>query len=143
MELSPLTPFLASVTIPAKLTKSLGPEGDAPGSLNKFLDVAGDNLDGNGQRIHDTLKELADAEAKSGALEEADEHYLRAIAIHKRNSPVNLDLADALTARAGVLEELDRSTHANLLRREVEALRKAAEDAPRLADHLTSPLAGR
>lgn len=45
----------------SKLTKALGPEGDAPGSLNKFLDVAGDTLDGNGQRIHDTLKELADA----------------------------------------------------------------------------------
>ncbi|WP_024793564.1 MCE family protein [Tomitella biformata] len=45
----------------SKLTQALGPEGDDPGALNKFLNVAGDNLDGNGQRIRDTLRELSAA----------------------------------------------------------------------------------
>lgn len=45
----------------SKLTQALGPEGEDPGALNRFLNVAGDNLDGNGQRIRDTLRELAAA----------------------------------------------------------------------------------
>lgn len=45
----------------SKLTQALGPEGDDPGALNRFLNVAGDNLDGNGQRIRDTLRELSAA----------------------------------------------------------------------------------
>ncbi|WP_182359340.1 MCE family protein [Tomitella gaofuii] len=45
----------------SKLTEALGPEGDKPGALTDFLNVAGDTLDGNGQRIHDTIKELAAA----------------------------------------------------------------------------------
>ena len=45
----------------SKLTKALGPEGEDPGALNRFLNAAGDNLDGNGQRIRDTLRELSAA----------------------------------------------------------------------------------
>lgn len=45
----------------SKLTDALGPNGDDPGSLSTFLDVAGDTVDGNGQRLHETIKELADA----------------------------------------------------------------------------------
>lgn len=45
----------------SKLTQALGPDGEDPGSLNKFLNVAGDNLDGNGQRIRDSLQELSAA----------------------------------------------------------------------------------
>ena len=45
----------------SKLTQALGPEGEDPGALNKFLNTAGDNLDGNGQRIRDSLRELSAA----------------------------------------------------------------------------------
>ncbi len=45
----------------SKLTEALGPDGGKPGALSDFLNVAGDTVDGNGQRIHDTIKELADA----------------------------------------------------------------------------------
>lgn len=45
----------------SKLTQALGPEGEDPGALNRFLNAAGDNLDGNGQRIRDTLRELSAA----------------------------------------------------------------------------------
>ncbi|MDG3015127.1 MlaD family protein [Speluncibacter jeojiensis] len=42
-----------------KLSTALGPEGDDPGALNKFIGTAAENLDGNGQRIRDTLKQLS------------------------------------------------------------------------------------
>lgn len=45
----------------SKLTQALGPEGEDPGALNRFLNAAGNNLDGNGQRIRDTLRELSAA----------------------------------------------------------------------------------
>lgn len=89
-------------------------------------------------RLALTIKELADAEAKSGALAEADANYRRAAAIHKA---ANLDLADTLSARAEVLEKLGRSTQASLLRGQVDDMLQEAEGLPRLADHLTSPLA--
>lgn len=45
-----------------KLTTALGPDDeDEVGSLNRFLDVAAENLDGNGQRVRDTLRELSAA----------------------------------------------------------------------------------
>ncbi|NLE78084.1 MAG: MCE family protein [Rhodococcus sp.] len=44
-----------------KLSEALGPQGaDPQGSLGNFIDVAADNLDGNGQSIRDTLRELSD-----------------------------------------------------------------------------------
>ncbi|MFD4367318.1 MCE family protein [Rhodococcus sp. NPDC058521] len=44
-----------------KLSDALGPQGaDPQGSLGNFIDTAADNLDGNGQTIRDTLRELSD-----------------------------------------------------------------------------------
>lgn len=44
-----------------KLSDALGPKGaDPQGSLGNFIDTAADNLDGNGQTIRDTLRELSD-----------------------------------------------------------------------------------
>jgi len=76
-------------------------------------------------------------------LKEPDGHYRRAVAIHKRYSAMNLDLADALAARAGVLEKLGQATHADLLAQEAGKIREEAEGLPRLADHMTTPLATR
>lgn len=45
----------------AKLSTALGPEGGADqGSLGRFIDTAADNLEGNGDNIRNTLRELSD-----------------------------------------------------------------------------------
>ncbi|MFG1783233.1 MCE family protein [Rhodococcus oryzae] len=45
----------------AKLSTALGPEGGADqGSLGRFIDTAADNLEGNGESINKTLRELSD-----------------------------------------------------------------------------------
>jgi tetratricopeptide (TPR) repeat protein len=92
-------------------------------------------------RVALTLKELADVQAQSGALAEADASYRRAVAIQKRHAPMNLDLADALAARAEVLVKLGQAAHAKQLKDEADEILREAEGLPRLADHLTSPLA--
>lgn len=44
-----------------KLSDALGPQGGADqGSLGKFIDTAGDNLEGNGDSLRSTLRELSD-----------------------------------------------------------------------------------
>ncbi|MGY2121929.1 MCE family protein [Nocardia gipuzkoensis] len=44
----------------SKLATALGPVGDdKQGSFGRFVDTAADNLDGNGQRFRDTLRELS------------------------------------------------------------------------------------
>lgn len=44
-----------------KLAEALGPQGaDPKGSLGTFIDTAAENLEGNGQTIRDTLRELSD-----------------------------------------------------------------------------------
>ncbi|WP_067647427.1 MCE family protein [Nocardia harenae] len=44
----------------AKLATTLGPVGDdEQGSFGRFVNVAADNLDGNGERFRDTLRELS------------------------------------------------------------------------------------
>ncbi|RJO78697.1 MCE family protein [Nocardia panacis] len=43
----------------ARLAKTLGPVGDQQGSFGKFLDTAANNLDGNGQKLRDTIRELS------------------------------------------------------------------------------------
>lgn len=43
-----------------KLSAALGPVGDdKQGSFGRFVDTAADNLDGNGQKFRDTLRELS------------------------------------------------------------------------------------
>ncbi|MFE3545937.1 MCE family protein [Nocardia sp. NPDC059177] len=43
-----------------KLSTALGPVGDdEQGSFGRFVDTAADNLDGNGQKFRDTLRELS------------------------------------------------------------------------------------
>jgi phospholipid/cholesterol/gamma-HCH transport system substrate-binding protein len=43
-----------------KLSTALGPVGDdKQGSFGRFVDTAADNLDGNGQKFRDTLRELS------------------------------------------------------------------------------------
>ncbi|WP_033436693.1 MCE family protein [Saccharothrix sp. NRRL B-16314] len=45
-----------------KLTTALGPNGaNKDGALSELLDSAADNLDGNGQALGDTIKQLGDA----------------------------------------------------------------------------------
>lgn len=45
----------------AKLSEALGPEGvDDEGSLGRFINTLGDNLEGNGESIRMTLRELSD-----------------------------------------------------------------------------------
>lgn len=45
----------------AKLSEALGPQGlDEQGSLGTFIDTAADNLDGNGEALRATLRELSD-----------------------------------------------------------------------------------
>ncbi|MCJ0902915.1 MCE family protein [Rhodococcus sp. ARC_M6] len=45
----------------AKLSEALGPEGvDDEGSLGRFINTLGDNLEGNGESIRSTLRELSD-----------------------------------------------------------------------------------
>lgn len=45
----------------SKLSDALGPEGlDEQGSLGRFIDTVGTNLDGNGESIRSTLHELSD-----------------------------------------------------------------------------------
>lgn len=47
-----------------KLADALGPEGiDEQGSLGRFIDTAGANLDGNGESLRSTLRELSDTMA--------------------------------------------------------------------------------
>lgn len=132
-----------SVYLLAVVYREMDRDAEAVPLLLRAVALEEKHLGPGDARLALTLKELADAEAKSGALEEADEHYLRAVVIHKSYGAMNLDLADTLTARAGVLEKLGRSTHSNLLKREAAAIREEAENAPRLADHLTEPLATR
>ncbi|MFR9750739.1 MCE family protein [Nocardia sp. 004] len=44
----------------SKLSTALGPVGDdEQGSFGRFVDTAADNLDGNGERFRDTLRELS------------------------------------------------------------------------------------
>ncbi|WP_054816572.1 MCE family protein [Nocardia arizonensis] len=44
----------------SKLATTLGPVGDdQQGSFGRFVNTAADNLDGNGQRLRDTLRELS------------------------------------------------------------------------------------
>lgn len=44
----------------AKLSEALGPEGvDDEGSLGRFINTLGDNLEGNGESIRSTLRELS------------------------------------------------------------------------------------
>lgn len=92
-------------------------------------------------RLALTLKELADAEAKSDALEEADAHYRRAATIHKRHGIAGPDLAEILAAHAEVLDKLDRTAEADRVRREAAETLEEAEGMPRLADHVKAPLA--
>jgi tetratricopeptide (TPR) repeat protein len=132
-----------SVYLLAVVYREMDRDTEAVPLLRRALALEEKHLGPGDARVALTLKELADVEARSGELEEADGHYLRAVVIHKSHGVVNLDLADALAARSAVLEKLGRSTHANLLRREADAIRDKAENAPRLADHLTEPLAAR
>lgn len=133
-----------SVYLLAAVYRQTDRDADAVPLLRRAVALEEKHLGPGDARLALTLKELADAEAKSGELEEADKHYLRAIVIHKNYGATGLDLADALSARAGVLEKLGRSTHAGVLRREAEAVGEAtAADASRLADHLAEPLAAR
>ncbi|MFC9432828.1 MCE family protein [Nocardia sp. NPDC057030] len=44
----------------SKLSTTLGPVGDdAQGSFGRFVNTAADNMDGNGQKLRDTLRELS------------------------------------------------------------------------------------
>lgn len=44
-----------------KLSEALGPQGaDPQGSLGTFIDTAADNLDGNGESLRNTLRELSE-----------------------------------------------------------------------------------
>ncbi|MFI6043003.1 MCE family protein [Nocardia sp. NPDC051321] len=44
----------------SKLSTTLGPVGDDPqGSFGRFVNTAADNMDGNGQKLRDTLRELS------------------------------------------------------------------------------------
>jgi phospholipid/cholesterol/gamma-HCH transport system substrate-binding protein len=44
-----------------RLSDALGPEGAADqGSLGRFIDTAGENLDGNGEALRNTLREVSD-----------------------------------------------------------------------------------
>lgn len=118
-------------------------DADAVPLLRRAVALEERHLGPGDARVALTLKELADAESTSGALAEADDHYRRAVAIHKRYSSMNLDLADVLAARAGVLEKLGQGTHARQLAQEAEKIRGEAEGLPRIADHMTTPLASR
>ncbi|WP_337173221.1 tetratricopeptide repeat protein [Paludisphaera sp.] len=111
---------------------------DAVPILRRAVALEEKFLGPNDGRLALTLKELADAEARSGALAEADANYRRAAAIHKA---ANLDLADTLSARAEVLEKLGRSNQASLLRGEADEMLKDAAGLSRLADHFSNPLA--
>ncbi len=109
--------------------------------LRKALALEERHLGGGDVRLGSTLKELADAEADSGMLEDADVHYRRAALIYKQHDVRGFNLVDALEARAAVLARLDRTTHADLLRREAADLRGDAQAQPRLADSIKNPLA--
>lgn len=130
-----------SIYVLARIYTETDRHADAVPLLQRAVALEEKHLGPGDARVALTLKELADSEAKSGALAEADDHYRRAIAIHKRYSAMNLDLVDALAARAGVLEKLGQATHAKLLGDEAVAIREETEGLPRLADHMASPLA--
>jgi tetratricopeptide (TPR) repeat protein len=132
-----------SIYILAAVYRQMGRDADAVPLLRRAVALEEKHLGPGDARVALTVKELADAEVSSGALAEADAHYRQAVAIHKRYSAMNLDLADALAARAGVLEKLGQATHANLLAQEAAKIREEAEGQPRLADHMTTPLAAR
>ncbi len=110
--------------------------------LRKAVAIEEKHLGPRDVRLAWTLRELADAEAQSGAIAAADEHYRLAIEIHQ-NDAKNLDLADALAGRADVLAKLGRSDDAAAASREAEAILAGTEGTPRPFDHLSTTLAAR
>lgn len=132
-----------SVYLLAVVYRELGRDADAVPLLLRAVALEEKHLGAGDARLALTLKELADAEAKAGKLADADGHYRRAVAIHKNFGATNLDLAEALAARGEILEKLGQETHAKLVRAEAAMIRDEAAEAPRIADHMTTPLAAR
>ncbi|MDG3003369.1 tetratricopeptide repeat protein [Paludisphaera mucosa] len=118
-------------------------EADAVPVLRKAMAIEEKHVGPSDARLALTIKELADLEAKIGDYQEAEAHYRRAIHIHKRHAATNLDLAEAIGGRADVLERLGRVADARAAQAEAETIRDECAGEPRLADHLTTPLAAR
>jgi len=104
-----------AVYLLAIVERELGRHDEVVPLLSRAVAIEEKNVPLSDPQLALTIKELADAEARVGSLEEADAHYRRAIRIHEYADKPTPDLAEAVEGRVAVLDRLGRAVEARKL----------------------------